>query len=81
MVCVVAFLRQTGHNEDIPPNTLHSDSKVQVFLDDVSQASELMETAKRHVKTLVTADAVLIKSDPRYRAHRDTIKQLEQADN
>jgi hypothetical protein len=108
-----AFIRQTGNNEDIPPNTLHSDSKVdndwidrcptntylpqakhtstqctydttnyhslglclcgggrvcvcvccynsqvQVFLDDVTKAAELIDIAKKHVKTLVTAKNV-----------------------
>jgi len=62
-----AFIRETLQNEDVPPNTLHSDNKVQEFLDDVSMAHDLIDIAKQQVKKFITANTVLVRSDPRYR--------------
>jgi len=62
-----AFIRETLQNEDIPPGTLHCDNKVQEFLDDVSKANSYMDIAKKQVKHIVTAEKVLVDSDPRYR--------------
>ncbi|GAB5367519.1 hypothetical protein AAMO2058_001237400 [Amorphochlora amoebiformis] len=61
-----AFIRETSQKEDIPPHTLHSDNKVQAFLDDVTKADKMMDLAKRQVKKFVTARKVLVQSDPRY---------------
>ncbi len=65
-----AFIRATLHVEDVPPDTLHSDDRVQEFLDDVTQASSLIDGAKRDVRILVTADDILIQCDPKYTASR-----------